>query len=152
MSADTQSDRNLKPGIGIGALRFGASREAVEAALGRPTAIEDEVIPSWVLWDYPELGYELAFDSEEDNRLVSLRCDDARLLISDQLVTSLGRDALLALGEKLGWGAVEIESGADGDEEIDYPDTGLMFSLRRRVVIAVSAAALVDDDDHYAWP
>jgi hypothetical protein len=151
----TKANQTLRPGVGIGGLKFGATRDEVERALGQPTAIDDEAIPDWILWDYPELGYELAFDAEEDvedARLVSLRCDHTGLEIADRPAIGLDRDHLLELETSLGWGESESETNADGEEEIDYPEIGLMFSLRNGTTVAVSAAALVDDADQYVWP
>jgi hypothetical protein len=145
-------DQSLKPGVGIGPLRFGASRASVEASLGSPTAIEDEAIAGWILWDYPDLGCELAFDSEEDERLVSLRCDHTDLRVAGEQAIGLEREVLLALGEKLGLGPHQSESEGDDEQEIDFPDAGLMFSLRDGSVVAISAAALMDDADQYVWP
>ena len=56
--------KNITPGIGLGVLRFGMTREQIKQLLGAPDEIVNEEADSET-WHYDELDLSLNFDQEE---------------------------------------------------------------------------------------
>ena len=63
--------KDIKPGIGLGNLKFGMSRAEVKLMLGEPTFVDkyshsdsDEDLTE--SWEYEELELSMSFDEDED--------------------------------------------------------------------------------------
>jgi len=146
----------IRPAIGIGDLRFGATRDEVRTIAGEPS----EIVPSdeesgSELWVYENAAVALSFASEENLRLVSCETFSAKSTFNGEPLVGLDREAAEAALERAG--ADEGLFLADDDEEdgsgqIAVPRLGLSLWFEGGAVESVGWGVLLDDDDKVLWP
>ena len=69
--------KEIKPGYGLGNLKFGMTRAEVKLMLGEPSFIDkyshsdsaDDLTESW---EYDDLGLSISFDEEENWKLIMI--------------------------------------------------------------------------------
>lgn len=81
-------------GKGLADLPFGATREEVEAVLGKPEEVDevdlgDEISIAWHYWD---LGLSLNFDESEDYALCTLEVASPEVTLFDKKVIGMKRE------------------------------------------------------------
>jgi hypothetical protein len=115
--------KEIKPGVGLGALRFGLSREQVQMQLGKPTekeqySLEDEEGELTEAWHYDEFDLSLSFDEAHDWKLSSIAVSNDEYTLEG--VSLIGRPQMEVLQEfqDRRWGTPEE------DEEVSEGDPG----------------------------
>ncbi len=140
----------IRPGIGLGDLKFGASCEEVRAYLGEPVVDEGEPV-DWLNWDYPDIGVSVSFGREYAFRLISISTtNEDSSLFGHRLIGLRSEDALRAVeGEALGaWLRVEDALGW----EAEFDDASLEFRFDDDRLWLISWRVLIDENDIVHWP
>jgi hypothetical protein len=144
----------IRPGAGVGDLRFGATRDEVRAAAGEPAEIlpSDEESGS-ELWVYESAALAVGFAAEENFRFVSCETYSAKATFKGETLVGLDRDAAEAALERAGAdeGAFLAED-EDGSGQIAVPRLGLSLWFAEHAVESVGWGVLFDDDDNVLWP
>ena len=74
--------KEIIPGVGLGTLKFGMTRDEVKKLVGKPDEVEnlpgfeEEVNDELESWHYDEHEFSLVFDADYDWRLVSIAVSD----------------------------------------------------------------------------
>jgi len=145
----------IRPGVGVGDVRFGATRDEVRTIAGEPA----EILPSEEdsgseLWVYESAAIALGFAAEENHRLVSCETYSAKATFNGEALVGLDRDAAEAALERAGAdeGVYLAEDEEEGSGQIAVPRLGLSLWFAEHAVESVGWSVLFDDDDHVLWP
>jgi hypothetical protein len=154
--------KEIVEGVGLGALKFGLSKDKVKFVLGNPDETEtysygeDEEGETTEAWHYDELELSIAFDEEEDWRLTVISINAADYVFKGFSPVGLSKEELK---EKLG--ALEItdlefEDFATDDspshELISSESLAISFWFDNNIVSEVQWGPHILDDDTVKWP
>ena len=140
----------IRPGVGLGDLKFGASRDEVQAYLGEPV-VDDENLRDWLNWEYPEIGVSVSFDREYSLRLLSISTTSKESsLFGHRLIGMKSKEALEIIeGKGLGgWKRVKDALGW----EAEFNDVSVEFRFDDDQLWLISWRALIDEHDKVNWP
>ncbi len=105
----------IRPGVGVGDVQFGMTRQQVVEILGEPNEIEGFAYPEnenedmEEIWHYDELELSASFEAEEDWCLVSLSVTGEDYRLHETPFIGLTKDALYAVLYDLDFGMLEYE-------------------------------------------
>ncbi len=146
------------PGVGIGSIRFGISREALLDMLGEPDDIDtnEEDGESCEHYYYDDLDVSFTFSDAEGDRLLLITIGNPVYSIGGKLSAGMERpDALEAIRE-LGWEDPMIEDVSDKENPrafiYSYDDQGLDVWFDDDIITGLQMSPLWKDDDTIAWP
>jgi hypothetical protein len=145
----------IRPGVGVGDVRFGATRDEVRAIAGEPAEImPSEEATGSELWIYEEAAIALGFASEENLRFVSCETYSAKATFNGEALVGLDRESAEAALERAGAdeGAFLAEDDEEGSGQIAVPRLGISLWLAENAVESVGWGVLFDDDDNVLWP
>lgn len=158
--------KNIKeiiPGVGLGALKFGMTRDEVKKLAGKPDDVEnlpgfeEEVNDELESWHYDEHEFSLVFDADYDWRLVSIAVSDPYFTFHGASIVGMEKQAVMDLLESH---KIEISNVEDvSDEEnpslelIESDDAGIMIWFENDEVIEVQILPDVEEDgETLVWP
>jgi|ERR1041385_6920196 hypothetical protein len=145
----------IKPGVGVGDLRFGATRDEVRTIAGAPTeTLPSEEDAGSELWIYEDAAIALGFAAEENMRFVSCETYSMKALFNGESLVGLGREEAEAALERAGAdeGVFIADDENEGDGQIAVPRLGLNLWFAEHGVESVGWGVLFDDDDNVLWP
>ncbi len=158
--------KNIKeiiPGVGIGDIKFGMSREEVRKIAGKPDDIEnlpgfeEEISDTLESWHYDEYEFSLVFDADYDWKMVSVAVSDPFFTFHGKSIVGMDKQDVMDLLEQ---NNIEISSIEDvSDEEnpdlelIESENDGLMIWLEDGEVIEMQILPDVEEDgETVIWP
>lgn len=147
----------IKPGVGLDDLKFGATREEVESMLGVPDEIDEDLDsdePS-VAYFYWTFDLSLHFDADDDFLLGTMELGSEQATVEGVPVIGLHKDELIkALAARDMRDPVEqsAEAGGLGERVLNYGEVGLSFWLEDDHVDTVQWSAVLDEHDEPIWP
>lgn len=155
--------KEIIPGVGLGTLKFGMTRDEVKKLVGKPDEIEnlpgfeEEVNDELESWHYDEHEFSLVFDADYDWRLVSIAVSDPYFTFHGKSIIGMDKQETLDLLSNLG---IEISNEEDlSDEEnpdlelIESEDAGLMVWFANDEVIEIQILPDVEEDgETLIWP
>lgn len=143
----------IKPGVGAGNLRFGASRDEVRSIAGDPVEIiESSEESGSELWIYETFAIAIGFGVDVNLRFVSCETYSMKAAFNGEVLIGLNREEAEAALERAGAddGAFVIDD--DGEERIAIPRLGMSLWFEEHVVESVGWEVLSDDDGNPLWP
>lgn len=158
--------KNIKeiiPGVGIGDIKFGMSREEVRKIAGKPDDIEnlpgfeEEISDTLESWHYDEYEFSLVFDADYEWKMVSVAVSDPFFTFHGKSIVGMDKQDVMDLLEQ---NNIEISSIEDvSDEEnpdlelIESENDGLMIWLEDGEVIEMQILPDVEEDgETVIWP
>lgn len=158
--------KNIKeiiPGVGIGDIKFGMSREEIRKIAGKPDDIEnlpgfeEEISDTLESWHYDEYEFSLVFDADYDWKMVSVAVSDPFFTFHGKSIVGMDKQDVMDLLEQ---NNIEISSIEDvSDEEnpdlelIESENDGLMIWLEDGEVIEMQILPDVEEDgETVIWP
>jgi len=153
----------MKPNVGLGAIKFGMTRDEVKNIAGKPDEIEnvpgfdEEVNNELESWHYDENEFSLVFDADYDWRLVSIAVSDPFFKFHGKSIVGMTRQDTFDLLEKLGIVVSNMEDLSDDEnpelELIESDEDGLMIWFSEGEVIEVQILPDVEEDgETLIWP
>lgn len=147
----------IKPMIGFGELKFGATQDDVEKVIGAPEDTEtidvEGEIHEVVVWSYWEKGHAVYFEKELNGVCTNFETDNENALLFGEQVFKLNQDAIISLMKKNGFDEYETEDDEDLDERIIFfNDAHMQFVFENDALALVSWAVAMDDDEKILWP
>ena len=148
-------------GVGLGELKFGATREQVKALLGEPDAVEqisnsDSDEDRSESWHFDALELSMSFDEEEDWRLVTLAVTSDFYELEGIKLIGLSRADFITTLEKMDVDDLELEDDDDEEEAVhelySSDDLGLNFWVEDNKVTEVQLSLLFIDEETIDWP
>lgn len=144
----------VQPGIGVGAIRFGALASDVLATLGTPA--EDRIDEDGDrLLAYPELGISLfSFAHDEHMRLVSYElCPGSEALLWDVQIFRVTRSMIAEAAAARGFALTEQPRHSDeGEMLLQIRSQSLDLYFEGESLSALTAGVVFSYDDTIEWP
>jgi hypothetical protein len=140
----------IRPKIGLGTLRFGASREEARAYLSTDAPTSDGGA-SWEWWDFEVLGICAAFDSDHNRRLVAFRSERADSVLFGKRLIGLAESPALDLAKASGLGAFTASDLVYG-WQAEFDDHDLELCFLNGVCDAISWRVYTDTRDRTWFP
>ncbi|MBK9255932.1 MAG: hypothetical protein IPM42_10625 [Saprospiraceae bacterium] len=155
--------QKIIPGVGLGDLKFGLTRDEVTAMIGKPDDVEnlpgfdEEVNDQLESWHYDEHEFSLVFDADYDWRLVSIAVSDPYFQLDGHNIVGMNRETLQMVLDNLG---IEVSNEEDISDEdnpdmqlIESEESGLMIWFDEGEVIEIQILPDVDEDgESLIWP
>jgi hypothetical protein len=154
--------KNIKLGSGLGALKFGMTREEVKAALGEPNEIEnynplEEDEGQSEAWHYDEMELSANFDEEDNFKLTSLAVSSPDYLFEGVNLIGLSQEEVMQQIEMMDLGEVEMEDVAE--EEVaqqmvcSIAEVSLNLWFEEGHLSEIQWGPYWDEDEEcYIWP
>ncbi len=151
----------ILPGIGLGGVKFGLSREEVKTLLGKPDEIERTSFPDdedgqTETWHYDELDLSAEFEQEEDWSLTSLAITSGNYDLESKRLIGLREKALISILKELGADDLEFEKLASSENTsnklISSDSLGMNFWLDNDELTEIQWSVLFYDEDIIDWP
>jgi hypothetical protein len=132
----------INPHVGIGAIRFGMTRDEVNKILGEPDetelfSLEEEDEELTETWHYDELEISMSFEEDLDFRLTTIATSSDDCLLLNKNVVGMSEGELKSFLESQNFGTIEEE---DIEEDSDDEDGFFDFTTLK-----------VEDKDIYFW-
>jgi len=155
--------KEILPGVGLGMLKFGMTRDEVKKLIGKPDEIEnlpgfeEEVNDELESWHYDEHEFSLVFDADYDWRLVSIAVSDPYFTFHGKNIIGMEKQETLDLLDNLGIEISNEEDLSDAEnpnlELIEAEDAGLMIWFADEEVIEIQILPDVEEDgETLIWP
>ncbi|MEP1033239.1 hypothetical protein [Ekhidna sp.] len=149
------------PGVGLGKLKFGMSREDVKAILGDPdhqdiTHYGEDAADKSDAWEYHPLRLDLSFEEAEDWRLVIISVSSEDYHLKGSSLMGLDTDELMEELDMLGVKDLEIEDLSSEDHPdqklISSEELALNFWLHQDILEEIQWGPQFIDDETIQWP
>lgn len=155
--------KEIIPGVGLGEIKFGMTRDEVKKIAGSPDDVEnlpgfeEEVNDELESWHYDTHEFSLVFDADYDWRLVSIAVSDPYFTFHGKSIVGMEKQAVMDLFAEH---TIEISNVEDvSDEEnpdlelIESDDEGIMVWFENDEVIEVQILPDVEEDgETLVWP
>lgn len=149
------------PGVGLGNLKFGMSREEVEGILGKPdhqeiTHYGDDESDKSDAWEYHPLRLDLSFEEAENWRLVIISVSSEDYVFRGSSLIGLDFDELMEELEVLKVSDLEIEDMSSEDHPnqklISSEELAINFWLHDNILEEIQWGPQFIDDNTINWP
>ncbi len=153
--------KEIKPGFGLGNLKFGMTKAEVKLMLGEPSFIDeyshsdsDEDLTE--SWEYDELELSISFDEEEGWKLIMISVNSDFYELEGVSLIGLGEKELLRKLEAINLGKLNLEDSSeyDGQDQkvIEIDDKSINFWINDGVLDEIQWSPFFLDDDTIVWP
>jgi len=153
--------REIKPGIGLGFLKFGMSRDQVKELLGEPTFIDkyshsEASNDATESWEYDELFLSISFDEAENWKLMMFSVSSDFYELEEVSLIGLNEKKLVDQLDEIDLGEVYVEDCSEDDNEdhkvIEIDSKSINFWLANGILDEIQWSPLFIDDDTIKWP
>ena len=147
----------IKPLVGFGDLKFGATKNEVNTFLGEPQEIEtiagDEDFSDVEVWSYYDQGHAVYFEKEFEDRCTNFETDHDEATLFGKKVFGLKEKELIALMKENGFSDIEAEDEAEWEERrVSFFDAQVDFIFDDKVLVQVSWAVGFNENEEVSWP
>jgi hypothetical protein len=149
-------------GQGLGPVKFGMTRDQVEALLGAPDEVEENVDIDEDLdeaaeaWHYDELEMSASFDMEDDWRLGMMAISSEDATLNGKALIGLNRNQLLESLQDMGFEDLVFEDWSDEEDEdrhlVQSDAAAINFWLEEGVLTEIQWGPRYLDDETVDWP
>ena len=153
--------KEIKPGIGLGFLKFGMSRAQVKELLGEPSFIDkyshsDAKNDATESWEYDELFLSISFDEAEDWKLMMISVSSDFYELEEASLIGLSQTKLIDQLDEIDFGDVFVEDCSESDDEdnkvIEIDEKSINFWLTNDILDEIQWSPLFINDDTIKWP
>jgi hypothetical protein len=149
-------------GQGLGPVKFGMTRDQVEALLGAPDEVEENVDIDEDLdeaaeaWHYDELEMSASFDMEDDWRLGMMAISSEDATLNGKALIGLNRNQLLESLQDMGFEDLVFEDWSDEEDEdrhlVQSDASAINFWLEEGILTEIQWGPRYLDDETVDWP
>lgn len=155
--------QEIVPGVGLGGIKFGMTREEVKVVIGPPDDIEnlpgfeEEVNDQLESWHYDEYEFSLVFDAVYEWRLVSIAVSDPYFTLFGEHIIDMEKEDALKVLEKNNIVITHIEDVSDDENPdlilMESEESGMMIWFQDDMAIEIQFLPGVEDDgETLIWP
>ena len=152
--------KDIKPGYGLGVLKFGMKRSEVKLMLGEPSFVDeyshsDSGNDLTESWEYEDLALSLSFDQEENWKLTMMSVSSDFYELEDKSL--IGKAEAMAMKELAGFDEelyLEDCSEVEGEDHkvIEVDEKSINFWFIDGVLDEIQWSPFFIDDDTIQWP
>lgn len=153
--------KDIKPGYGLGIIKFGMTRAEVISILGEADDIDsfsytDSDTELTESWEYEELELSLNFDKDEDWRLVMISVTSDLYRLNGKKIIGLNEDKLLGQLKEMKFSDLKFEDYSSEEipdhKLIEVDSKSINFWLENGIVDEVQWSPFFINDDTIIWP
>jgi len=153
--------KEIKPGYGLGVLKFGMRRSEVKLLLGAPSFIDkyshsDSATDLTESWEYDELNLSLSFDEEEKWKLMMISVASDFYELKNENLIGLEEEKIMDKLSALNFQKLDLEDCSEHDDEnhkvIEIVDESINFWFNDGVLDEIQLSPFFIDDDTIKWP
>jgi hypothetical protein len=152
-------DYAIQIGKGFGNIKLGMKEADIEKILGEPDDVDEIVYPDGEVsktYNYEQLGIDLTFESDNENRLSYISFFDEQFHIMEKIRIGIGKEKIKELARKKEFSEPILEDLSDEE----FPDNELMSFDRENLNLWFTQEMLDEiqigpkwkDDDTPIWP
>ncbi len=151
----------IKPGIGLGVIRFGMKREQIRLILGNPEEVDNFYLDNEEKcesesWYYDSIGLSLSFESEEDWKLITIEVDSGEYNLHGHTILGISKSKLYTILESLNISDLNEEvtplDESEIHELISSDSNEINFWLEEEIVSEIQWGPFYKEDDKIVWP
>lgn len=147
----------IKPLVGFGDLKFGASKNEIKAVFGEPQEVEtiegDEDFSEVEVWSYWDQGHTVYFENEFENRCTNFETDHEDATLFGKKIFALTEKQIVELMNENGFTDMEAENEDEWEERrVSFYDAQVDFVFDDKTLVQVSWAVGFDDQENVKWP
>ena len=156
-----ESLKEIKPGYGLGDIKFGMTRDEVKAILGEPDDIDafsytEDNENNTETWLYDEMELTVGFDEEDDWRLVMITVASDFYTLNDKSLIGMNREKLVAQLKEMKIEDLVFEDISTEEEPnqvlVEVDSLSVNFWLDENHLDEIQWSPLFIDDDTIKWP
>jgi len=141
----------IRPRLGLGTLRFGATRDEVRGYFSVENPIVEDHGTSWEWWNFDVARLSAAFDRDNGDLLVAFRSERPDATLLGKRFIGVPQQAALRLATEAGLGAYASSDIVFGwQAEFEAHELELCFGAG--ACEAISWRAATGADDRTQWP
>ncbi len=153
--------KEIKPGYGLGFIKFGMTRDEVRLLLGEPSFIDkyshsDADNDLTESWEYDELFLSISFDEAENWRLMMISVTSDFYELEEVSLIGLSEKKLLDQLDEIDLGDFFLEDCSENDDEdhkvIEIDKKSINFWITNGVLDEIQWSPIFIDDDTIKWP
>lgn len=153
--------KRIKPGYGLGYLKFGMTRKEVKELIGEPSFIDkyahskldDDFTESW---EYDELFLSISFDEAEDWKLMMFSVTSDFYELEEVSLIGVNQLKLMNHLNELNLGEIYLEDCSETDDEdqkvIEIDEKSINFWVSKGNLDEIQWSPIFIDDDTIKWP
>ena len=153
------NDYAIQIGEGFDQIKLGMTRERVEEILGKPDEVDEITYPDGgesITYSYDEMGFDLTFESENENRLSYISFFDDQFHILEKIKIGLSKEELKKLIKKSGFSKPILEDMSyeefPDNELMSFDKENLNLWFTQEVLDEIQIGPKWKDDDTPIWP
>lgn len=142
-------DLEIKPKIGLGKLRFGATMAEAEKYFGTPEEVEkvegegDYKTTVWHFWDK---GFSLFFDEHQKNTFTCVEIDNEDATLWGKNVFSMTEQELVELLKSKGYSEIDTEEHEWGEKRVSFDDALVDLYFEDGEPVSINYGVFPDDN------
>jgi hypothetical protein len=153
--------KDIKPGEGLGQIKFGMTRDQVKKILGEPNEKEnfsytDSDEDFTESWHYDELELSAGFDEDVDWKLATLAISSDEYELMGKKLIGMSREELLATLADLDIKDLETEDCSSDESPdslfISSEEKGITFWLEEGILTEIQWNPFYIDEETILWP
>lgn len=161
MKKEIKEIKEIKPGYGLGNLKFGMSRAEVKLILGDPSFMDkyshsDSNNDLTESWEYDDLELSLSFDEEESWKLTMMSVNSDFYEFEGKPMIGKSENEIMTELASLKIENLYLEDVSERDGEnhkvIEIDDKSINFWFIDGVLDEIQWSPLFIDDDTIKWP
>ena len=145
----------IKPGIGLSNLLFGATMAEVEKALGKAEETEelDDIDDSRsTVWHYWEQGFSLFFDENKHRLFGCVEIDNEDCILWGQRIFSMTEKQIIELFKSRNYTQYETEVHEWGEKRLSFDDANIDFYFEKNRLSSVNYGRPMNDSHMLILP
>lgn len=147
----------IKPLIGFGDLKFGATKNEVKTMLGEPQEVEliegDEDFSDIEIWFYWDQECSVFFENEFEDKCTNIETDNMAAVLFGKAIFELNEKQIIDLLKENGYSDFETEDDLEeGEKLVSFFDAQVDFLFEGKKLVQVSWAVKISDDETPVWP
>lgn len=153
--------KEIKPGVGLGNLKFGITRNDVKKMLGEPTETEkysytDTDQDLTESWHYDELELSLSFDEDFDWKLSTIAVSSDDYEFKGKKIVGLTKTELLPFLNANGINDLEPEELEEDEDDSSIllisDKNSISFYFEDNILSEIQWGPTIVDDEAVIWP
>ena len=151
----------ILPGVGLGKIRFGMTRDQIKFILGEPEEVDNFYLDDAKKcesesWYYDSKGLSLSFEAEEDWKLITIEVDEEGFTLQGNTVIGISKKELYVLLEELDITDLYEEATPMNETEthelVSSDSFEINFWLEENRVSEIQWGPLYSSEDTVNWP
>lgn len=140
----------IKPGIGLSSLLFGATMAQAELVFGKPEEIQliDDIEEfKTTVWHYWEEGFTLFFDEQNKQLFHCVEIDNPETILWDKKLFELKEKQIIALFKANNIELYEIEQHDWGEKRLSFDQAHIDFYFERNKLVSINFCKPIIDSE-----